>query len=166
MSIHWSQLPPSDQIFTHFEEAKEGQSPRERVFAVTRLRLLARKADSKQAGILRTWIGLEEAHVGVLFARRGLEEARLLQALAAPSYSPLLFCLMPDESALLVDGSHTYAAAFMRGLRELRAYLVPECIWRNFLVEGLPGTTPEELLASHSGDGRVTAETYLQETSK
>lgn len=165
MSIHWSQLPPSDQIFTHFEE-REGQPSRERVFAATRLRLLARERDSEQAGVLRTWVGLEEAHVGVLFARRGLEEARLLRALAAPSYAPLLFCLMPDGSALLVDGSHTYAAAFMRGLRELRAYLVPECVWKNFLVEGLEGTTPEALLASHSGDGRVSAETYLKETSK
>ncbi len=162
MSIHWSQLPPRDQIFTHFEE----ETGKERVFAATRLRLLARERDSEQAGVIRTWVGLEEAHVGVLFARRGLEEARLLRALAAQSYSPLLFCLMLDGSALLVDGSHTYAAAFIRGLRELRAYLVPECVWKNFLVEGLPGTTPEELLASHSGDGRVSAETYLQETLK
>lgn len=159
---HWSELPPSDQIFTHFDEA----TGKERTFAASALRRLCAREESEQAGVMYAWIELQGEHVEVLRAKRGLEEPRLLRALATPRYAPLLFCIMPDETHLLVDGSHTYVAMWMRGAREARAYIVPECLWRGALVTGLDKTTPEELLASHSSDGRVSAETWLREVLK
>jgi hypothetical protein len=157
--MHASELPLGDQIFTHFEDAGPGLSV-QRTFAASALRRYCQTPDSVRAGVARqARIALDGSMLAMLLTRRGLEDARLLRALATPRYAPLLFCLMPDGSALLVDGSHTYAAMLMRGFKLARGYLVPECIWRNFLVTGLRATTAEELLATPSWAGVELAET-------
>jgi hypothetical protein len=156
--VHVSELPWGDQIFTHFEEAGNGLSV-QRTFAASALRRFCVRPESVQAGVARqARIALDGSMLGMLLARRGLEDARLLRALTMPRYAPLLFCLMPDGSALLVDGSHTYAAMLLRGARYAPGYLVPECVWRNFLVTGLKETTAEELLATPSWAGVELAE--------
>jgi hypothetical protein len=148
--MHATELPMGDQIFTHFEPAGPGLSV-QRTFAASALRRFCQRKESVEAGVARqARIALDEGMLAMLLARRGLEDTRLLRALTTPRYMPLLFCLMPDGSALLVDGSHTYAAMLLRGARYAPGYLVPECVWRNFLVTGLKETSEEELLARPS----------------
>ena len=156
--MHATELPLGDQIFTHFEELGEGVSV-QRTFAASALRRFCSCEESVLAGVARVpQLALDGGMLTMLLTRRGLEEARLLRALSTPSYAPLLFALMPDGSALLVDGSHTYVAMLLRGERYARGYLVPECIWRNFLVSGLRACSPEELLATPSWAGAALAE--------
>jgi hypothetical protein len=153
---HWSELPPSDQIFTHFDG--ESATRIERTFAASRLRALCEQPGSALAGVAHVEVPIDPGFLQVLAQCRGLERARLQRALTMPRYAPLLFCLLgkgADASHLLVDGSHTYAAMVLRGQKTARAWVVPECLWRSHLVTGLPSTTPEELLATPSYCGRA-----------
>jgi hypothetical protein len=150
--MHWSELPLTDQIFTHFEQS--GSARIERTFAASALRRVCSQPGSELAGVAHVEVALEPGFLAILQTSRGLEEPRLLRALAARRYAPLLFCLLNDTH-LLVDGTHTYAAMVLKGFSLARAYVVPECLWRSHLVEGLPSTTPEELLATPSYCGRA-----------
>ena len=150
--MHWSELPRSDQIFTHFEEGAAGGGTASlcRTFATSAIR---RDCAARKAEVLRVELTYEGFQI--VTTSWGLEPARLERALRAREYSPLLFVQERDGSHLLVDGSHTYAAAYLRGAREALAFVVAPQHWEGFLVEGLPEVTPEELLATPSGHGRV-----------
>lgn len=89
--------------------------------------------------------------------RRGVEAHRVERwgkwflrngAAKAP---PLLFCHMEaDQSHLLVDGTHRYVAAALCVLPELPAVVVPEAVWRRYLVD-LPQETTQDILTGFSG---------------
>ena len=141
-SMHWSQLPITDQIFTHIEPS----TGRNTVIAASALR---RHCESISHP--RLWVALEARHTKLIMTKRGVEKPRLILAMQTKTYLPLLFCHWPDSTQLLVDGSHSYCAQFYKQFPRAEAYVVDQPIWRNFVVEGLPDTNEADLLASDSG---------------
>lgn len=142
--IHVIELPRTDQIFTHMG----GDRLAPTVFAVSRIRAACDRH------IAPVWMTPIELHnVEMIYTSRGIEQPRLARAYATRVYAPLLFLTMPDDTQLLADGSHTYVARFLRGHRWALAYIVPQAIWRDYTVDGVPtiDLTPAELLASYSG---------------
>lgn len=57
----------------------------------------------------------------------------------------------PD--VLLADGHHRYVAAVMCGLQFIPSYLLEPEQWHEFLIEGMPQITAEELLARRPAPG-------------
>lgn len=142
--MHWTQLPLGDQIFTHLDS----DNGKETVFAVSRLRA---HCSTREHEFL-TKCPLDQKWAQMILQHRGIETPRLRRAVRTKHPDPLLYLQMPDKTVLLADGSHTYVALCMRGKRQALAYLVPQTVWRNFTVEGIPPHGSEaELLASHSG---------------
>ena len=145
-SMHWSKLPITDQIFTHVEPG----TSRNTVIAASALR---RHCESVAHPQVR--VPLEARHTKLIMTKRGVEKPRLQLAMQTKIYLPLLFCHWPDDTHLLVDGSHSYCAQFYKGhvtsQRFAEAYIVEQPIWKNFIVTGLEDVTEEALLASDSG---------------
>jgi hypothetical protein len=143
--MHYTTLPHGDQIFTHIDEDTGVQT----VFAVDRIRnhmeLLGDRRFILQAPI-------EKRMVDLIQTRRGVEPPRIRRALKTKEWKYLLYLHMPDHTHLLIDGSHTYIAMWMKGRTWSLAYVVPPRIWRQYIVEGIPQWASEhDLLNSHSG---------------
>jgi hypothetical protein len=133
-------LPPLDQAFTHIDSDKT-----QRTFAVGALRRVCDKAAPVEL------VGLTHKEAAMIRANRGLEQARLDAARARDDYEPLLFCHMPDDTWLLVDGSHTYVAMVEKRRSVSSCYLVPQHIWEQFLIEDVPQVTESYLATADSG---------------
>lgn len=50
-------------------------------------------------------------------------------------------------NAILIDGHHRFAAHFVRGHAECRAYLLPKSQWEPFMISGVPRMTKQQLVA-------------------
>ena len=64
----------------------------------------------------------------------GVEELRLQRALKTKKYKHMLY-LEWNDNYILADGNHTYLARHTKGHKWAPAYVVPEIIWRTFIVE-------------------------------
>ncbi len=143
--MHWSQLPLKDQMFTHLDDKTGAETN----FAVSALR---RFCNEFPTHVICGRVPLDEATSVMIMKHRGIERPRLRRAQKTKQFQPLLFVFMPDKTHLLVDGSHSYVAMWMRGIRQADAYIVEEPIWQHFLIEGLPpAPSKEALLKSYSG---------------
>lgn len=142
--MHVAELPLSDQVFTHID-SNTGKST---VYAVTRIR------EHCYRNVFPVYMTpLEPNMARIVLRERGLEAPRLQRALLTKKFQPFVFLTMPDGTHLAVDGSHTYVARCLLGHTWALAYIVPESVWRDFIVEGV-GTeklTKAELLTSYSG---------------
>lgn len=130
------------QIFTHVD-SKTGVNT---VYAVTDLR---RACDHY---ILPLYcITIEREDVEMVKRLRGIEPYRVRRAMQSPRWLPLLFAMQPDDTYLMIDGSHTLVARWMLGHTQANAYVIPERIWRHYTVEGMPTWNEEQLARSWSG---------------
>jgi hypothetical protein len=141
--MHFSALALGEQIFTHIDD----QTGQERVFAVDGLR---KHMDSERAKFFITPIDYTTSVM--IMKHRGIEKPRLRRAMQTKLYKPFLYLQMPDQTNLLCDGSHTYVARHMKGHKWGLTYVIPQEIWKHYLVEGIPQWESEAaMLASYSG---------------
>lgn len=65
------------------------------------------------------------------------------------SLEPCIWGLWGDDlsklSGFLMDGRHRYALAILRGQKEIPAYIIPESVWRDFLIDSLLQYTQDQL---------------------
>jgi hypothetical protein len=130
------------QIFTHVD-SKTGKNT---VFAVTDIRRICDSTCQQQV-----MVSIDREDVEAVLRHRGIEDYRVLRAMATKRWLPLLFAHMPDGTFLLIDGSHTFVARAALGHKWANAYIVPQEMWCYYTVEGLPEATEEELANSWSG---------------
>lgn len=127
-----------DECFTHIAEDGKQTS-----YAVTKLvEYLAAHNWEKVV------VPVEEFHAAYCVNNRGVEPdriARLLQCVPA-LVRPIVFIHMPDNSHLLVDGTHRYVALFGLNRKEIFAHMVPWDVAKDFILEDIPNTTPERLM--------------------
>lgn len=146
MKIDPLNLPSTDQVFSW--TPPEG-GPMLHFAASAISRELAKHPPGIDSRLELIPVTREDA--GMILTNRGIEPLRLLGLVSklrgGQSCEPLLFARMADGSCLLIDGSHRYCAATILGRTELPAYILPELIWRNWLVD-LPDDMP---LPDHSG---------------
>lgn len=145
--MHWTELPLNEQIFTHIDNI----TGKNTVYAATSLRL---SCDRAVASGLTQHLGetpIDERYAQLMMKVRGIERPRLRRAKKTTNYLPFLYCTQPDGTQLLIDGSHTYIARYMKGHKWALAYVVPQSVWEHFVVEGLPEESEASLLKSSSG---------------
>lgn len=137
-------IGPLDEVFTHIDDATGAQT----TYAAA---ALYRRAVQGGDGIETVKIPVEEQHAMFCVNQRGVEPERVVELLNHPEWlaKPILFIVMPDETHLLVDGTHRYVAAFAVQAPEVNAYLVPWTVAKDFIIEDVP-QTPEEELMAHS----------------
>lgn len=134
---------PQAQIFTHYDEV-EGQLD----IAVSRIETICRDLPAP----LHT-IPLDAQYAALIEKQRGLEAPRLKRlTVEMCDAHPLLFLEFDrTKTHLLADGNHRYYCLHRFGRKLARAWIVPETVWRAYLISGLPQVPPDEMLNSHSG---------------
>ena len=133
----------TDVIFTHIDPDNQ----KETVINITRLSLDFRV---KIRPIVK--IPIDPVWAEQSFHKRGLEEHRLKRIILRPDLmEPVLFCVWPDGSHLLVDGNHRYAASWVMGATDIPARIIPRSVWKKHVIKGLPASNEQRLLTSFSG---------------
>jgi len=86
-------------------------------------------------------VELNEEFYRQILTCNGIEQDRLAYWISqikkghVPDEPPLLLLQWDDGTHTLADGGHRLCAAWRCNLRELLCYLVPESIWRKFLLD-------------------------------
>jgi len=94
-------------------------------------------------------VPVDEEHARFCFTHRGVEANRFAIFVQHPEFlkKPILFVLMPDGQHLLIDGTHRYVCLFALKIPEARAYVVPYEVAKPFIIEDIPQTSVEEVMA-------------------
>lgn len=133
-------LSHREQLFTHIDP----ETGRQTSIAASRLA-------ARAARIEPVWIPVRP-EVAELYQRiRGIEPHRLQRCLAYPSFFPLVHIDWPDDTKLLIDGHHRYVAAAQLRHQWILSVIVPERIWRRFIVSGVPSVSLSDFLTKASG---------------
>jgi hypothetical protein len=143
--IEYLSLPLTDEVFS-WNDPDGGPTLH---FAVTRL----------FAAVAYTFplkrVPIEREFATYCVHQRGVESARLAywrKRVESVDCPPLLFChFEKDDSHLLVDGTHRYVAAYLKQVDSLLAFIVPEKVWRQYLIIDLPSESDEKILSTPSG---------------
>jgi hypothetical protein len=70
----------------------------------------------------------------------GLDGTELQRWINTRTLPPITLLTFTDGKDIMVNGEYQYVAALVRGQTELLARRVPEVIWSEFLVVGVPFT--------------------------
>jgi hypothetical protein len=134
---------PLDELFTHVQDDAAGTQT---TYNVTQLyeHLVAHPTDAVLVSV-----PLDDEHGQYCLTQRGVEQDRLAVLAQHPEYlkKPLVFVAMGDGSHLLVDGTHRYVIRWLLKGQFVPAYIVPMAVAAPFIVEDLPESSPEELMA-------------------
>lgn len=138
-------LTASDEVFTSI-----GRDKRQTSYAVSKL-----YEHCVEEGLPISEIPVEPEQAIYAIDARGIEKSRL-SALLDPLHAewaikPILLVHAPDDEWLMVDGSHRFVAAAVRGQPTIRCYKVPWVIAVQFVIEDAPQTDESVLLSSDSG---------------
>lgn len=69
----------------------------------------------------------------------GVEEPHALKLPDVALDTPILVCEWGDKH-IIADGAHRLWRRWQRGDPDFNAYIVPEPVWRRFVIAGMPGT--------------------------
>lgn len=130
ITIHDPRLTPKSQIFSHVDP-ETGQL---RHFAAS---IMYDHAVKVKKNILSVYVN--PADIDMLISQRdvNIEYAKSLSK--EQCNQPIVFCAMPSDLFLMVDGHHRYVRKFLDKEIEIQAYLFLQEEWEQFLVE-LPGS--------------------------
>ena len=139
-------MNPREAVFTHIDDVTGIQIDVaiDRLNAHIRARCIKGLFDPVPINV--------EHHIAEYFINnRGIEPHRLKRIRSEDFLNPILFATTPKGTHLLLDGHHRYVAAAMAGKATLPAFVVPERVWRKFLIEGMGQATTEILRNMYSG---------------
>jgi hypothetical protein len=116
-TLVWNELDPGEVIFS-WDEPETG---RHYHWAIEKLESYLKSSDLETIRI-----NVDEDFAQAMPVLRGLELHRLERIPNDPAlWSPLIFCKMPDNTGLLVDGNHRYFKAWALGFRSVVSWYVP-----------------------------------------
>lgn len=142
MGVHFSKLAPDTVIFSHHDDDTGAQTH----FAVSLILSWIKETKPEP------WqVPIETQAAEMIRACRGLEQHRLNPLLAVENPDPVIFVHMPDDTHLLIDGSHRYVAMHAQGKQWISAYIFEFCEITPFLIEGIPTMPKEAVNAGYSG---------------
>lgn len=122
----------TDPVFTH-------QDPDTGAFNLFHIPTLDRLIKNTSAcelevlGVTKAMLQLPEEDRDIFLEKRGIEQHRL-DRIPFP-FDPIYCCMMPDETGLTVDGNHRMAVCYMRKLTHCPAYVIPQSVWEQCLVD-------------------------------
>ena len=146
MPIHWSQLPPYEQVFAH-EDPDTGVVSH---YAATSAMAWAKEHEEV------FMVDITKDHYDVLINHRGVEAhrvKRLTRQLRRDGgfLDPMVFFTMDDGTHLLVDGTHRYVAYFRCSYKQALAYVLRNEAVNRFKVLGFESLPKENALHGFSG---------------
>lgn len=129
-----------DEVFTHIDEHDRHQTSWNSTALFKRCQV---------GDIPLGRVPVDKEHAEFCVEHRGVEQDRIEVLVANVEYlkKPILFVEMPDGSHLLVDGTHRYVVYYAMKLPTIACYMIPYAIAKDFIIEGLPQTTEERLMA-------------------
>lgn len=113
-------------------------------------------------------IPVDQAFAKWMVKNRGAEQHRLIELMSLPSkdiynWKPLLVAELrarppqhPTPEHLIIDGTHRYIVAAIRGLHHIPARIVPEVLWHQYLLEdgALARMSEQDVIEMPSGIGK------------
>lgn len=136
-----AELSTHGAVFTHFDDGKQTD------YAIG---LMHDDPLVLASEIMTTDVDPEFARW--MLKHRGIEQHRLHRLMNVPvmEMEPVILADQPDDSKLLIDGSHRYVSAALRGARSIRIRCLPELVWRPYVIDGFPKQEEQALLNSYS----------------
>lgn len=144
MGINYLEVPMDTVVFSHVDDDTGAQTH----YAITHALAWIKEHEGE---VEKATIDVEAEAAIMIINCRGLEAHRFDPLLSVDNPDPVLFVAMPDDSHLLIDGSHRYAAAWAREAPTLRAYILTWEQAQNFIIEGLPIMPKEVVVGGYSG---------------
>jgi hypothetical protein len=148
--IHWSHMTLQDIVFTHTD--LQGVI---RHFAVSRLLPRLNMGD---VHVLDVAIKPEDAYHA--WQHHGIEQHRYARITAKHLRHPIVFAEFeerPQTTHCLIGGNHRFVWAAMHGYSSIKAFMVPQRIWEDYLID-----IPEEISRMASEDIMAgTAKSYI-----
>ena len=138
-------LPLSDQIFQYINPDTNEYI----VFAATRL-LVTLIKDARHDLVRISALTQDQ----IKQIEPSIEEHRIETFDPHFAELPIVGCTWDvDKRTTIVDGNHRLTYNWRRGRREFKWFDVPEQMWREFLVLGVPRQSAEQILAAESPRG-------------
>lgn len=136
------EVHPFDELFTHVDDTSGQQTS----YNVTQL---FQYVEAHEDEVEKVTVPVDEEHATYCMQQRGVELDRIKVLLGNPEYvkKPVLFIALPDGSHLLADGTHRYVVLFAAKVPMIPAYIVPWKIAAPYVVEDMPQTDEEALMA-------------------
>lgn len=125
-----------EQCFTHIDD----DTGKATTWAAERLAQYCRELPTDQREAITYRVPVDEEHARYCIENRGVEDHRMRRLLdpsnrATHLLRPILFVKMPDDTHLLVDGTHRYVALFTLGAPHVLAYIVSYDVAKPYIVE-------------------------------
>jgi hypothetical protein len=130
MALHWARLSKSDEVFS-WTDARTGGVIH---IAVTRL-----NAYLGGTGWPLVRVVIDPALAEAVAAQNCIEADHVFAITAERREAPVTMLEMDDGTVLPCDGSHRILRRFIDEVFWVRAFMVPERLWRRFSIEGTPG---------------------------
>lgn len=136
--IKFENFDPREQMFTYvFTDGRPNLH-----FAIDRMNTWAAREGADYLALVpveeKQALHLEQTGVAEGPRLRELElEARKKDRTGLRLYDvkPLLVIVIDDGRHIIVDGNHRYVVEFRLGHKDMPAFVLPEAIWRRFLVD-------------------------------
>jgi hypothetical protein len=144
--MHISELGIGEITYTHQDE-KTGEF---KTFAVQRLAQWL-KDNPEKAEKHKYSIPVDRKFAEFVMRNRGIEAHRIARILNLTNFDPIILARMHDDTCLIIDGNHRYVVASMVEAQFMPGYVLPEEIWKPFVVEGIPKELAEFILTADSG---------------
>lgn len=132
MPIHVSRLSARDEMFSFVPHDGEPLH-----FATTRMVVYLRTS-----GYPVENVELTEELARHVAQKHGVEPGHLANTLERIN-EPCVLLDWGDGTHVVADGNHRVVARYMMQLPTLPAWLLPEKVWRRFVIEGVPSTPAE-----------------------
>lgn len=136
----------TDVLFTHFDPVTKAELN----FNVTRI------ANSPRTKLIEPIpVTIDRKFAASLPKLRGLEKHRVMRLLeglrqGAPC-EPILMASMPDDTHLIIDGSHRYYVAALLNWHAIPTKVIPRTLWKKYIVNMPPARSEEDVVNSFSG---------------
>lgn len=136
-----AELTTHGAVFTHFHEGQQTD------YAIGLMR-----SDPLVLAFQVMTTDVDRKFAQWMLKHRGIEAHRLRRLMRVPvmKLEPVIFADQPDDSKLLIDGSHRYVSAALRGARAIHIRCLPELVWRPYVIDGFPKQEEQALLNSYS----------------
>lgn len=128
--VMWNlNLEGRQELFTHINH-ETGET---RVFAVTSMQKFAETHRCLE--VKRINVKIDQAHIDVIIARRGIETPRLNRLKDEWRDKPILAALMHDGTFLVIDGNHRILKRWQAGIKNVNAYVFTCPFWESFIID-------------------------------
>lgn len=128
-----------DQTFTHIDDDGDGM--------VTVFNTSAMVESAIRGKIEPEEVEIDPALAEFVMRSHAVSAAKADALPEKALLNPILLIQFADGKYLLADGNHRFVKASRVGRKTILAWLLPESVWRDFVVEDIPRNLLEVMIA-------------------